>query len=409
MTVFNQLSGEKFRKMVNTNKLLYLKRYAVAVISLLFFFSCKNKHSEKATENQSVVETSYISTKVAYAKGFSLSYHKGYKHLKIFNPFAENPDTLQYVLLPKGAKVPSSFQDQAVTVVRIPIQKLVTLSSSHIAMVDFLGLSDRIVGISNKQYVYNQKVFDKASKNQLIEAGSGTQLNYESIIASGAELVMTVGMNEGSYNAHPVLNNVGVVALPNAEWQEDTLLGRAEWLKLIAALTNTEKLANKKFDDIVRQWTEISQKASVSQSSPTLITGTPYKDAWFVPGGKSYMADLFKAANTNYHWADDSSSGSLRLDFEAVFPIAVEAEYWVGTGTFSRKQDLLGLDNRFSHFSAIKSGKVFNNNKLLASNGANAYWETGVVTPHLILADLIKIFHPEQMEDYELTYFQQLD
>ena len=37
------------------------------------------------------------------------------------------------------------------------------------------------------------------------------------------------------------------------------------------------------------------------------------------------------------------------------------------------------------------------------------FWETGVLEPHLILADLISIFHPEILPGHELKYYARLD
>ena len=41
--------------------------------------------------------------------------------------------------------------------------------------------------------------------------------------------------------------------------------------------------------------------------------------------------------------------------------------------------------------------------------GGNDYWESGAVSPHLILADLVKIFHPQLLPDHELVYYQKLE
>jgi iron complex transport system substrate-binding protein len=40
--------------------------------------------------------------------------------------------------------------------------------------------------------------------------------------------------------------------------------------------------------------------------------------------------------------------------------------------------------------------------------GANDYWESGSVNPHLILADLITIFHPDLLPGHQLVYYKQL-
>ena len=39
---------------------------------------------------------------------------------------------------------------------------------------------------------------------------------------------------------------------------------------------------------------------------------------------------------------------------------------------------------------------------------ANDYWESGIINPHLILADLIAIFHPDVLSDHQLFYYKQI-
>ena len=56
---------------------------------------------------------------------------------------------------------------------------------------------------------------------------------------------------------------------------------------------------------------------------------------------------------------------------------------------------------------------VFNNGKLYTMAGkerdkANDFFESGVVRADLILKDYIKIFHPELLPDYQLTYMKEL-
>ena len=72
------------------------------------------------------------------------------------------------------------------------------------------------------------------------------------------------------------------------------------------------------------------------------------------------------------------------------------------------KQELLDKDQRYADFKAFKANNVFTHNKRQAANGANDYWESGAVNPHLVLADLIKILHPELLPQHELIYYQQV-
>lgn len=69
---------------------------------------------------------------------------------------------------------------------------------------------------------------------------------------------------------------------------------------------------------------------------------------------------------------------------------------------------MLAADARYGQFQAFQKGRVFNNNARLSEQGGNDYWERGVMEPDVVLADLIKIFHPELLPEHTLKYFRPL-
>ena len=52
---------------------------------------------------------------------------------------------------------------------------------------------------------------------------------------------------------------------------------------------------------------------------------------------------------------------------------------------------------------------IYNNNERISSGGGNDYYESGPINPQKVLADLIKIFHPELLPDHELYYYKKLN
>ena len=50
------------------------------------------------------------------------------------------------------------------------------------------------------------------------------------------------------------LENAGIPVLLNSDWQELTLLGRAEWVKMLAVLLNKEKEVNEFFNRIEQDY-----------------------------------------------------------------------------------------------------------------------------------------------------------
>jgi iron complex transport system substrate-binding protein len=52
---------------------------------------------------------------------------------------------------------------------------------------------------------------------------------------------------------------------------------------------------------------------------------------------------------------------------------------------------------------------VFNNNLRSVPGGGNDYWESGVMHPDLVLADLVKILHPEISQGKEFYYYRKIE
>ena len=53
------------------------------------------------------------------------------------------------------------------------------------------------------------------------------------------------------------------------------------------------------------------------------------------------------------------------------------------------------MDARFARLPAFGRGAVWGTRLRATKEGANDYFESGVMRPDLVLADLVRIFHPE--------------
>jgi iron complex transport system substrate-binding protein len=219
---------------------------------------------------------------------------------------------------------------------------------------------------------------------------------------------MVAGVTISDMDKYRTLRESGIAIIMNGEWRENDPLGRVEWFKLMALFLNKEKLAEEKFQKIEKEYLRLKELTKNIETIPNVLTGMSFKDTWYVPGGKSFMSQMLKDAGATYPWKADSSTASTPLSFEAVYEKGLKTDYWVNPEGATSLTDMLNADSRYADFKAFREKKVYNNNKRLADNGGNEYWETGIVNPHLILADLIKIFHPELLPQHELYYYKQL-
>jgi len=135
----------------------------------------------------------------------------------------------------------------------------------------------------------------------------------------------------------------------------------------------------------------------------------PWKGAWHVPGSQSFQAQLFKDAGASYLWAEDNeSTSSLVKSKEVIIDKALDADYWLNLNAYRSITSIIAYDQKFSTFKAVQVKNLYNNDKRLNVSSGNDYWESGVVNPHIILKDLIKIFHPNLI-NHKLYYYQRIE
>lgn len=343
---------------------------------------------------------------LTHTTGFSVEYHNSYKVITVATPWPGAAEAQQYVLVQCGAPQPTDFD--TAQMIEVPVQQIATMSTSYLPFLDAYGLLDRLAAVDDVTYVNNATVLAMAEAGDLVQIGYGAGVNVEQLLALAPDLVMTYGSGSPEYDAHPVLLNAGLKVAVNAEWLETSPLGRAEWGKFIALFFNKEAVAESYFADTVARYEELKAQAAAVAEKPTVLTDSEYQGSWYVAGGRSFTAQLLADAGAAYLWANDESSGSIPVAFEAVFDKAADAGFWLNVGFVNSLAELQAADERYTDFAAFQTGNVWNNNKRQNANGGNDYYESAVAQPDAVLADLIAIFHPELMPDHETVYFQQL-
>ena len=91
-----------------------------------------------------------------------------------------------------------------------------------------------------------------------------------------------------------------------------------------------------------------------------------------------------------------------------MYEFGLEADFWIAPGSAKDKAGILQRDTRYADFKAFKNDHIYNIFGRYTEGGGNDYYEQGVIEPHVILKDIVKIFHPELLPDHELVYHAQL-
>lgn len=343
----------------------------------------------------------------AYAENFSVSYHGTYKVLTINEPFPGGAAE-SYVLVQCGAEAPAAAEAPApvAATIEVPIDALLSSSTTHLPLIEQLGRIDDLVGVSNLGLVSSEAVLAEAER--LIEYAPDFTLDTEVALTAGADVLMTGGTED---EGHQVLRDAGLAVVANAEWLEPTPLGRAEWIKYAAVLFNEEAAATERFAEIEAAYDEIAARAAevADDVRPTVMTGADFGGTFYAAGGNSYVATLIDDAGGAYVWSDNADTGSVELDLEAQLERAGEADIWInGSTSWTSLDAMLEEEPRYGEFASHTKGQVWVYSKIQNENGGIEYFERGVTRPDLVLADLLKVFHPELAEDHTFEWYEQV-
>lgn len=350
----------------------------------------------------------YFPAKVTpdYAIGWTVEYHNHYKVVTLPTPWNNATETFQYLLVQCGAPTPEGYFDTPV--IEVPIKRMITMSSTQLPHLVKLDRLDALVGHTDFDTVNTPEVRALIAAGKLVQVGSGPQVNIEAVIEADPDLIMPFGLGNPEQDAHPKLIEAGLPVAINAEYMETTPLGRVEWLKYMALFFNEEARATQAFAEIADRYNAMTEIARNVETRPTAFTGIPRGDTWYMTGGNSYFARFLADAGAQHLWADTDSTGSIPLSFEVVYNQAQHGEFWFNTSSWTTLAEVVATDERLADFTAYQTGNIYNNNARLNENGGNDYWESGLANPDVVLADLIKILHPELLPDHELVYYRQL-
>lgn len=363
-------------------------------ITTFLFLSCKEELKKEANNKSS--------NNNKYAKGFTISNLENGDKLVVINaPYQGAKETFDFIL----SKNPTNSN---LNTIKIPVESVVVTSTTHIPMLELLQVENKLVGYPNTTYISSKKTRKLIDSGKIIDLGNEENINTELLLDLKPNLVVGFAINSNN-KMFATIEKIGVPVLLNGAWLEETPLGRAEWIKVFGALFDKEKEADSIFNTIEKNYFNVKSIAEKSTTKPSIISGGLFKDIWNLPGGKSFEATFLKDANTNYLWKDSKEKGSLSLNIENVYEKGKDAEIWVSPSFYTSLEQLEKANEIYSKFNAFKTGEIYSFSKKKGETGGLIYFELAPARPDLVLKDLIKIAHPELIEDYEFTFFEKLN
>ncbi len=392
----------QFKSIKRSNNIFRLA-FFLNLSLLLIMASCTT--AEKKT---SVKDEKFVELKNEYAKGFSIKQFQNYYLVEVQNPWQGADNILFKYLLYTDSIVPKHNFSDAVEI-QIPIKKIVCMSTTHLGFIQKLEEIESIVGISNVNLINNEKLKAQIDSGLVLDVGYEQNVNFELLLSLSPDLIMSYSIGSEFAGLENKLKEFDLNLCVNAEYLEQHPLGKAEWIKFVAMFYNKLNKANSIFKNIESEYLKLKNSIIEIENRPTVLTGLPWKGTWFVSGGKSYVAKLISDAGGQFLWNTNQSHEAIGLSIESVYEIARNADIWINTGAANSLSEIENIDERLKLFSTWENKKVFNNNALQNPEGGNDYWEQGLVNPHIILSDLIQIFHNKQIADSMLVYYKNVE
>ncbi len=350
------------------------------------------------------------------------------------------------------------------------VKRVVCLSTTHIAYLDAINETRSIVGVSGRQYIYNDKLRNAK------DVGYESAINYEALMSLEPDVVFAYAVPGQPADYIQKIRQLGMNVVEVPEHLEDHPLWQGRVFAAFAAFFDKEVMAMEQFHWIYQTYEEYRLLASNRNTQATaqscgkrpqktgtarhpeqhsarhpyeeyrllarqavtlterrkavenslgtdslninalnttfkpvkVLINAPFKDIWYVPGTESHLHILIRDAGGVVLGSEPGKKTAV-ISTEQAYIYSLEAEFWLHPNQFSDLESLAALDQRFAQSEAFRLGNVWNNNLRSTPGGGSDYFESGAVSPHLILADLIAIFYPEALPKHKFVFYKKLD
>lgn len=275
----------------------------------------------------------YFPEKTAFSESAQLavSYHGHYKRLLI-RPATSPSDVIEILLVQCGTPQPKGGISAAPIIVQVPTRRIATATRAMLSAADRLDIVNRFVGVNDTRGITVESFARRASEGLLVNMSGHAHGNIEPLMAIMPDVYFTFYSAYPQFNIHPKLVELGARALPFADGLEATPLGRAEWLKVLALVTNTESRGNRLFGDIASRYRDVQRLIPTDAGSPLVVAGTAsQRGVMELFGGANHRAAMIDHAGGRYGLSGDRFPGSwLVTSFERVYAAGADADKWIG-------------------------------------------------------------------------------
>lgn len=368
-----------------------MKNLITCFLIIMLFNSCKNESDGITTDNN-----------LKYAELFSIVRLDSCTNIIVRNPWDKSQILEKYTLVHRDSIMPAILPEGKL--VRIPVERVAVYAATDVGILSILGVGQKIKAACEPHFIKLKFIDDAVKSGEVTDIGTASKPNVEKLLMTNCDLIFTTPYKNANYG---VVAEMGIPLAQCANYMENDPLGRSEWIKFYAEFFDLAEKGNSLFHEIEKAYFNIKQKTSLVKVRKTLLTEKKYGQTWWVPGGSSYAAKIFRDAGADYIWRNDESVGSLGLSFEEVFLKSSKADFWlIRYFNPDRNLTLNDLKNEYDTyalFDAFKNKTVYGCNTAL-----NSYYTFAISQPHIELEDIAVILYPDDFEGKQPTYYHQL-
>ena len=402
-----------------------IKKIPIVLVAVCFLFACASNKDESYQTNSdsSTISSSQdmFEDKVSpqLAKHFTVSYHGNYKVVQTDATFYPNGKETEgearndlLVLVQKGTN-PPPLEDslESATVIYIPVETVAVNVQHSESFLRELGLLDHINAIGGL-YSFDRTMRDKAVSGELGQIGYSwhSPPNIEILLERNPELFL---MTMASMDHSASLEKCRQLGIPTAavfDWAETDYLARAEWIKFYSLFFNAEKEANLVFEEIKSRIESLKALTANNLEQETALWGYYSSKQRWVMQITGFPAQYMRDAglkNILLENTPPNANGMQTLTTEELLVRGKDAKHWVIGDIHAGP---LPQEELMSSFEAWNSGRLYHNlTRVDPKHNTSDWYATAIVRPDTVLADLIKLVHPDLLTDHSPVFMGEYD
>ena len=314
----------------------------------------------RANEAPEIAGLTYEKTlDLEYATGFDVFYYEdGYVLIDVH-------DSAQYLAVPEGKEAPEELDNNIIVLPKTP-SNIYLAATSVMALFDSLDCLDSIKmsGIQASGW-YVENAAKAMEEGKIVFAGKYSEPDYEMLVDKGCDLAIESTMIAHTPKVKEMIEMLGIPVFIDRSSYENHPLGRTEWIKLYAALMGKDEEAETFFASQTSVIEELKDFENTGKTVAFFYVSTD--GTVVVRKSKDYIPKMIEIAGGKYAFDNlentENESAAVSLTMEQFYATAVNADYLIYNASIDSEiksvDELIGKDELFADFKAVKEGNVW--------------------------------------------------